>query len=359
MMVSSERGFALPFTLFVIAVITMLLAGILGQVQVDRRIAESVGDGVDATAIAQSGLQAYLATVNTDACYRAIRPLDGDSVRINVPGGYTDVIAHVLQEPTDTVNGTFTYVVRSTGFLIKPTAGADPQARHTIAQFANWQRGTIKVLAAFTAANGIAGGSTGTGEFQGVDLASPVACQTADTTAIRVSGASPSPFPHLTTGSMPNIKASGSGLDVANETGIDWASTIGGGIIPDYTTPQSWDASYPVMLITGNTTIAVADTWYYGTLIVTGDLTFTGTRLQWDGVVLVGGNIIFNNTDARFDGMVVTGLNYQIGGTPPQVVLGTGLIDFDFHSNKIRQALRSFAGFVPIENAWADNWATY
>jgi len=355
---SNERGFALPFTLFVIAIITMLLAGILGQVQVDRRIAESVADGVDATAIAQSGLQTYLALVNVDACFAAIRPPDGDSTRINVTGGYADVIGHVLQEPPDTVNGTYTYVVRSTGFLIEPTAGADPQARHTIAQFANWQRGTIKVLAAFTAANGIAGGSTGTGEFQGVDLASPVACQTADTTAIRVSGANPSP-PHLTTGSLPNIKASGSGLDVANETGIDWASTIGGGIIPDYTTPQSWDASYPVMLITGNATIAVADTWYYGTLIVTGDLTFTGTRLQWDGVVLVGGRIIFNNTDARFDGMVVTGLNYLIAGTPTEGTLGIGNVDIDFHSNKIRQALRSFAGFVPIENAWADNWATY
>jgi hypothetical protein len=257
------------------------------------------------------------------------------------------------------VNGTFTYVVRSTGFLIEPTAGADPQARHTIAQFANWQRGTIVMAAAFTAANGIAGGATGTGEFQGVDIASP-GCQSADITAIRVSGADPIP-PHTTTGSLPNIVSNGSPQNVADSTFIDWASTIGGGIVPDYTTIQTWDASYPVMLITGDATLNVADTWCYGTLIVTGNLTFTGTRLQWDGVVLVGGRIIFNNTDARFDGLVVTGLNYQtgIGGSAPQGTLGVGNVDIDFHSDNVRRAMQGFAGFVPIANAWADNWATY
>ena len=360
MTVSNERGFALPFTLFVIAVITMLLAGILGQVQVDRRIAESIGDGVDATAIAQSGLQTYLATVNADACFRAIRPVDGDSVRINVTGGYANVIAHVLQEPADTINGTYTYVVRSTGFVIEPTAGTDPLARHTIAQFANWQRGMILTPAAFTAANGLAvANPAGTGEFVGVDLAAP-GCQLPDVPAIRVpAGQSPSPLPHLTSGSVPNILEGGTELDVANQTGIDWASVLAGGIVPDYTTIQTWDATFPVMLVMGNATLNVADTWCYGTLIVTGDLTFTGTRLQWDGVILVGGRIIFSNTDARMDGMVVSGLNKQTGGTANQGDLNDDNVDIDFHSDNIRRAMQSFAGFVPITNAWADNWATY
>ena len=134
---------------------------------------------------------------------------------------------------------------------------------------------------------------------------------------------------------------------------------MAGGIVPDYTTIQTWDATYPVMLVTGNVTLNVADTWCYGTLIVTGDLRFTGTRLQWDGVVLVGGRIIFDNTDARFDGIVITGLNRQVGGTADQGDLEDEKVDIDFHSNNIRRAMRSFAGFVPIANAWADNWATY
>ncbi len=352
-----EEGFALPFTIFVIAIITMLLAGILGRVQTDRRIAESVGDGVDAVSIAQSGLQTYLATVNTDACFAAIRPPEGDSVRVNVAGGYANVIAHVLREPADTTNGTWTYVVRSTGFVIEATAGNDPLASHTIAQFANWQRGTIGMSAAFTAANGIAGGSTGTGEFRGVDQAA-AGCQLPDITAMRVSGANPAP-PHTTTGSSPNIDASGLPLDVANGTGIDWASTIGGGIIPDYTTIQPWDASYPVMLVTGNTTFNAASTVVYGTLIVTGDLEITGTNWQFYGVVLVGGEIDFDNTDARFDGIVISGLNAQTGPAPPLGDLDAGYVDMDFDSDYVRRAMQSFAGFVPIENAWADNWATY
>ena len=43
MSASHEQGFALPFTIFVIAIVTMLLTGILGQVEVDRRIADVEG----------------------------------------------------------------------------------------------------------------------------------------------------------------------------------------------------------------------------------------------------------------------------------------------------------------------------
>ncbi len=359
MTVSSERGFALPFTLFVIALITMLLAGVFGQVEVDRRIAESAGDGVDATAIAQSGLQTYLATLNTDACYRSIRPLDGDSVRVNVPGGYANVIAHVLQEPSDTINGAYTYVVRSTGFVIKPTAGTDPLARHTLAQFAKWQRGTIAVRAAFLAANGLSNPLDGRGGFHGDDHA-PAGCDLPDVTAMRVpAGGSPLPMDHGTDGSSPNVLVANTPLEVANITGIDWAATISGGIIPDYTTIQTWDSSYPVMLIAGDATLNVGATWGYGTLIVTGDLTITGNQLQWNGVVLVGGRINFNNNETDVDGIVISGLNHQIGGPAPVGSLGAGDVHLDFDSNYVRRAMQSFAGFVPIANAWADNWATY
>ena len=360
MTISDERGFALPFTIFVIAIITMLLASIFGQVQVDRRIAESVGDGVDATSIAQSGLQMYLAIHDVDpTCYTALRPPDGDSLRINATGGYADVIAHVIREPGDTINGTYTYVVRSTGFVIEPTAGTDPVAQHTIAQFANWQRGTINMQAAFLAANGLTNPLNGTGAFHGNDHALPAGCKE-DVMAIRVpAGGSPLPMLHDTNGLSPRVVDANTPEEVANLTGIDWATTIGGGIIPDYTTIQTWDSSYPVMLITGDVTFNVSATWGYGTLIVTGDLTITGTDLQWNGVVLVGGRINFNNTDSDFDGIVISGLNHQISGPAPVGSLGPNDVHIDLHSNHVRRAMQSFAGFVPIVNAWADNWATY
>ena len=163
----SEEGFALPFTVFVIAIITVMLASILTRVAIDRRIAESASDGVDAVAIAQSGLQTYLAILNVDACYRALRPVDGDSVRINVTGGFANVIAQGMRRPTDTLAGTWTYIVRSTGFVIEPTMGSDPQAKRTVAQFARWQRGYINTVAAYTVANGLAvqGIGNGSGEF--------------------------------------------------------------------------------------------------------------------------------------------------------------------------------------------------
>ena len=125
----SQDGFALPLTIFVVTIVTLMLAALFIRVQVDRRIAEASGDAIDVLTIAQSGLESYFASVGS------VRPPDGDSVRINLGDGYANVIAHVVYEPSDpTAN--WTYVVRSAGFLINPTMGSDPQARRTIAQFA-------------------------------------------------------------------------------------------------------------------------------------------------------------------------------------------------------------------------------
>ena len=307
-----EDGIALPLTIFVIAIATLMLASLYTRVQVDRRIAEASGDFASAAAIAQSGLQTYLATDPIWVCRAAVRPPDGDSSYVSVTGGYADVVAYVVREPTDTVGGTWTYIVRSTGYVIDPTMGADPQASRTVAQFALWQRGHINTIATFTAAGGIVPPTGGSGEFKGRDHAPGSSCDQPDVYAIRVpSGKSPAPLSgHSTNGASPNIREGGTDSVVASETLIDWATIVGGGIIPDTTVlvPDD-DLNYPVMLITGNLAINItSDTDVFGTLIVTGDLILTGPeRLDFNGILLVGGRIQFLGADARFDGMVVSG----------------------------------------------------
>ena len=44
MRIEDQRGFALPLTIFVLTLITIMLAAIFVRVRVDRRIAESSGD---------------------------------------------------------------------------------------------------------------------------------------------------------------------------------------------------------------------------------------------------------------------------------------------------------------------------
>ena len=59
MRVHSERGFALPMTVFLITILTVMLSSAFARTGTEIIIAESQEAGVDALAIAQSGLQSY------------------------------------------------------------------------------------------------------------------------------------------------------------------------------------------------------------------------------------------------------------------------------------------------------------
>jgi hypothetical protein len=355
-----EKGIALPTTLLVITLVTIMLSALFVRVQTDRRIGESAADAVDALALAQTGLNTYLATLTFDACDRPLRPPDGDSVRINVTGGYADVVAHVMRRPVDSLN-TWTYVVRSTGHLIVPTLGADPQAQRTVAQFAEWQSSMLEPPAAFTAANGVVRGGVGpTIELRGVDQAT-AGCTEPDVHALRVpAGSDPSPrADFVTTGAVPHVYQDNTKQEVALETNINWPAITAGLLVPDTNAIVLWDMTYPAMLIVGNATLNVVNDQGFGTLIVTGDLTIQGNWIYWYGMVLVGGRINFNATQQLFDGFVVSGLNEQLGVATAAGEIGTNALDIDYDSQYVRKALQSIAGFAPVSNGWIDNWATY
>ena len=150
---------------------------------------------------------------------------------------------------------------------------------------------------------------------------------------------------------------------VADSTDVDWFATVTGGLTPDYTSlqPGNWD--YPVQMITGDLEVGSSGSVIYGTglLVVTGDFRITGSFFQWYGVVLVGGRVRFDADDQRFDGYVVSGLNEQMGVNVQRTKLGGAgdYTDIDFNTHYIRRAMQPLTGFVPIGNAWMDNWATY
>ena len=74
-----EDGIALPTTILVVTLVTIMISALFVRTQVDRRIGESGGHSVDALALAQGGLESYMGTLSFDACDRPIRPADGDS----------------------------------------------------------------------------------------------------------------------------------------------------------------------------------------------------------------------------------------------------------------------------------------
>jgi hypothetical protein len=355
----SPAGFALPIVLLLVVLLTALLTAGLTRTSSDLQIASATQAIDEASVVARSGLQTYLGTVSYDACGRAARPADGDSVRINVPGGYAEVVARVVRRPVDSL-ANWLYLVRSSGYVIWPTMGATPVANRTVAQFAEWQSGRLALPAAFTAANGLTRTPGGSGQLHGADEYTSGGCQSADRRQLRVAGG----VPDVTDFDLNGLGAlgGGTGADIVTAARIDWAATLSPGqITPDYTSPQPDDGTYPIQFVTGDGTLGApgATTFGRGLLIVTGRLTVLGSFVQWYGVVLVGDEIRFDAADQRFDGLVASGLNRQLGMAPPVGSIGGDYTDIDFDGRYVRLALGPLTGFAPIANAFLEHWRTY
>ena len=350
-----DAGFALPFAVFLISVLTLMLTAAFAKLDGDRRLAYSSGATVSALAIAKSGLQSYLST-------RVARPPEGDSLRINVTGGFADVVANVVRKPADTL-ANWLFIVRSTGHVIEPTQGADPQAVRTIAEYAQWQTGRMDIRAAFTAANGLKKKEGSIIDVRGADQST---CGAPTVPGIRVpQGGDPGEG-----GVDPDPLVGGTGHDVAIETNIDWVALFSGGFTPDYALAgptARMDGTYSSQLITGNATLGGGlVTTGTGLLIVTGDLTiqssFSTPTTTWNGVILVGGVIDFKATTTKINGMAISGLDKQLpeGAVPPENFGGSNLTLNIWHNSCfIQQSLQHLTGFAPITNGWVDIWATY
>ncbi len=346
-----QRGFALPLSILVVTVMTMLIAAAHVRVRADRVIAESSGATITAFAVAQSGLHRYFAIYEDSTS----APPDGDSLRVNVPQGYADVRAFKVKSSPDSSEHEL-FIVRSTGHLIAPTRGSDPQAQRTVAQFAQWQNASMHVSGVFTAANDWVIGPSTDVDVRGWDHCAPAA---PTVTGVRTTAAST-----LISADFDEISSlikSGTGQYVADSTRINWASIVGGQFEADYDYFPGYDASYPTIRITGDTTIT--DLFGLGLLIVTGNLTLTGSVLNWRGVVLVGGGLTVNVAAGVFGyvrGITATGLNAQLGFSPTaNQISGGSLLDFNYHQCEVENALNSLIGFVPLPNTWVDNWAMY
>jgi hypothetical protein len=355
----SRAGFALPIVLLLVVLLTALLTAGLARTASELQIATASQAVEQASAVARSGLQTYLGSVSEDACGRPNRPPDGDSVRINVPGGFAEVVATVVRRPADTL-ANWLYLVRSTGYVIWPAYGSTPVANRTIAQFAEWQSGQLALPAAFTAANGLTRIPGGSGQLHGADEHGTSGCQTAPLRSLRVAGSVPGLSDYDLTGGSP--LGGGTGAEIVDAARIDWGALLTPGrISPDYSSPQPDDGTYPIQFVTGNGTLgsAGATTFGRGLLIVSGDLLVLGNFVQWYGVVLVGGQILFDAADQRFDGFVASGLNRQLGLAPPVGAIGGDYTDIDYDSRYVRLALRPLTGFAPVANAHLEHWRSY
>lgn len=348
-----RRGFALPTVILLVALLTVLLTSGLTRARTERQIAEASDETAAALAIAESGLQTYYGT-------RTTRPPDLDSARINVSGGYANVIAHLVRRPADTTQRSL-YLIRSTGVTINPDSGAQPRATRTIAQFAEWEAGYMLRRAALTVINGLRKkGGTATLTFNGNDYCGMQAPIPAVRSTTWETGP-PAPVPTYLP-SPPGLVAEGAsaGPTIAAQTAIDWAGALGGEIIPDYTSFQNGNFTYPIQRITGNLTLTGTQ-FGSGILIVSGDLDLAGSFFYFQGLVLVGGRIDFDAGFQMIRGLVVSGLNEQLGMNPQKTEMGGDgkNVYVYYDSCFLEAALARLSGLSPVRNAWLDTWASY
>jgi hypothetical protein len=355
---SGSEGFALPLAILILTLLTATLAAAFAMASSEYRAIDNARDQEKALRLAQSGLETFLAS-RPSLGFTAVPPAVSESARVALPGGYADV---TLERIRPSVSGSPSlYVIRSKGVRTDPELPGTPAAERMVAQYAQWQVGSLGVGAAFTSLTGLhKNGSSGT--ISGTDQCGAlpgVAGVAVPTNPGYTQNGGGAPVP---TGSPP-IDNLGSFSAAADATPIDWQGIVDGtALVPDVTIPSdAWPSfadpnDWPVILVHGDFALPGDG---QGTLIVTGDLTINGSK-DWQGIILAGGHITGNGNNGLF-GAMVSGLNVKLGN-PATVAaamgsntIGNGVKRIYFDSCNIASALAGFGGLVVFPNAWADN----
>ncbi len=361
MTVSNRRGAILPLTIMVIAVLGVSVAITYARLSSERR---TTGDGqaqLEAFAVAQSGLNDYLAGLSA-------RPTADANVTLATAGGSADISMRILRDSTVTLlPAVYVITSRGTATNVKSYDAKTPAAQRTVATYALWTPAAIDLNAAITSLGGMdkAGGS---GTMNGADACGvmPALPGVAVTTGAGVSGTSYTGATGPIDGNPDNTPVSlgtpGAGGTAKDQVEVDWAGIVAGSYFPaDFVAP-AWPnatemAKWPVIRVNNN-----GGAEYTlpgdgkGILIVTGDMRINGST-NWDGVLLVGGRLRSNGNNTT-SGAVITGLNVKLG----QAVLPSdmnGNKAFQYNSCNISRALNKIGSLQRVRNGWIDTWPSY
>jgi hypothetical protein len=352
----TRRGVALPMALFVVVVLTILLAAGFATLSSERRVHANDEAALDAFTLAETGLELFIAKRDSFG-FTAAPPAWSESTRASLGGGYADVILKRIRY--DTLMGRYGYVVRSHGVSTVAALSGTPQAERTVAEYAVWQAGSMNVLAGWTSLSGLhKNGSSvmGSGADQCGKQPAVAGVAVPGNPGYTQNGGQLAPQ-----GNPPVDTVAPTPAQMSDSVKIDWAGLAGGtAVTPDITIPPgSWPSFtnpnyWPTILVQGNFALPGDG---QGTLIVTGSLTISG-NITWNGVLLVGDNLTSNGNNA-VNGATVTGLNVKLGATLPPNDIGNGTKSFNYNSCNVAKAMAGMGQLVGYSNAWVDNWPTY
>jgi hypothetical protein len=359
---SRRDGFALPMAILLVGFVTAGLVAAFGRQSAERATVDSAAAQSAAFAIAEAGLESYLAAGTTSAT----------TATYTYTKGTATVTATQIRASTTSTDSSV-WLVTSTGVTSNGTL-RNPAARRTVAQLAYKVAATMNVLSSWTSLSGIdkdgaAGSISGTdgcgtgvvkagatepsggfvsgktGPFAGDPAIDTTRTQDQLAAAVKIDWAG------ITSTSAPAIAAD---IIYCKEgtVGYDAARTPCG----DFPASEKFTDDYwPTIVINGSSALPADG---HGMLIVTGNLTLGGGD-SWAGVILVGGTIT-DNGNGGISGAVVTGLNVLLNlPVDPSTSLAHGTKDYQYNSCSVASATNAMAKLNPAKNAWMDNYSAW
>jgi hypothetical protein len=403
----SRRGFALPLVIMIIAVMAVLLTAGVASTSSEMLATQAQDGQTRALAVAQSGLQEFLAR-RSDPAWCVVPTECSD----NPAGGTGDLVESkqfAVRDPDgNTIGGAFVQARRvrpatptespvflitsrgvdSTGSRLSRRRFGGP-AERVVSVYARWSSNTIKVSAAWTSLNGIdtqgnaadvtAKDSLCTDaptEVTGIDPVLSSAGLTFSPTRKPTSLSKLGVFKGGVGGSGGLVGyAGGMGLfpdststaTIKSFLRLDWPTIIdqnglGARIVHDaaewaavqqgFGNPSYW----PIIIIDRPAgELFPITSAGRGILISRNDLKLDA---PWDGIILVGGRAWLDEK-AYLVGTAFSGLNVLTGNPSPDLDVIKGSARARYGACNVKKATRQLVRYVPMSNAWSDNLPAY
>jgi hypothetical protein len=362
----NRRGATLPLTVLLLALMGVAVAITYSRISSERRITGDSRAQLGAFAVAQSGLNRFMSTLNG----KPAGPFPVTALYNDLPGGTAQVDLRQLRESTITLLPAL-YVITSRGryTAAKRFDALAPASERTVATYALWVPTPFDLNGAFTSLSQVEINGNAF-NVSGIDRST--ASATCPGPQPMIPGlATPNgdisqvDFPLNINGNPDNVASNigtpGAAGTAKDEVKIDWTAVLAGTAFPaDYVSP-TWPTTtqfnnWPVTRVNGDLTLPSGGK---GILVVTGNLTWNGTPLKtWEGLILVGGTIT-SNGDANIHGALVTGLNVKVGTAVGLSDVGNGAKNYQYDSCALARALGHVGSIQRVRNGWSDNWSSY
>jgi len=324
----NRKGFALPMSILVIAILTAGLAASFSSTTAEYTTNAAQRSQNRAYNLAETGLEQFMVLRSSSGfCDHCSDPITADSewTRVNLPGGYADVVAVKIRPAKDSLSPAI-YFIRSKGVdtTVKLSSAISVNAEHTVGIYAKWTTLTMKVTAAWVSLSGLQ--KNGAGTIDGRDACGQmpdVAGAQVDKGDFTNNGNASSFY------GSPPVDTSKTFAQLLAQNQIDWAAIVNqNSMAPDITIPGD---NFP------SAATFAADTNYWpvirihtngyrlpnagrGIIVADSDFEVHGSNM-WSGILLVGGKLTSDGNNTTW-GATLSGLNYIIGGTPDLAIDG-------------------------------------